>query len=185
MPTIYLWRHPKPLNVAGRCIGHTDVAVDARKIKRLAHRIRRAARQQGLPHVIVTSGLQRCALVGKRLAAWGWVHRVDERLREMNFGAWDGLAWADISVAAIDAWCADFAAHAPGGGESVSQVLSRCRAVMTDISAASEPTCVVAHAGWISALIWLRAHGEELPTAGEWPSAVAYGSQHQCESSEP
>ena len=181
MSTLLLWRHPKPRDVAGRCIGHTDVSVDPRKIKRLAHRIRRVARQQKLPRVVVTSGLQRCALVGRCLTSWGWEHRVDARLSEMNFGTWDGLAWADISVADIDAWCADFGAHEPGGGESVAQVLSRCRAVVNDFSAASEPTCLVAHAGWISALIWLKTQLDVLPTSADWPLAVAYGSEHRFE----
>ena len=44
--TLSVWRHPQPVGAAGRCIGHTDLPVDARKAKRLAHRIRQAARQR-------------------------------------------------------------------------------------------------------------------------------------------
>ncbi len=179
MASLHLWRHPKPQGVAGRCIGHTDVRVDPRKIKRLAHRIRRAARQQNLPRVVWTSALQRCALVGRCLASWGWRHHIDARLSEMNFGAWDGLPWSDIGVEAIDAWCADFAAHAPGDGESVSQILARCRSVAADFSAASKPTCVVAHAGWISALNWLMVRGDAMPKASDWPASVSYASVHK------
>jgi alpha-ribazole phosphatase len=178
MATLHVWRHPKPRDVAGRCIGHTDVRVDARKIKRLAHRIRRTARQQGLPRVVWTSLLQRCALVGRCLARWGWRHQVDARLSEMNFGAWDGLNWNDIGVGAVDAWCVDFAAHAPGGGESVSQVLARCRAVVAEFSQQREAVCVVGHAGWISALNWLLMHVDALPSARQWPASVAYNSAH-------
>ena len=43
---VVVWRHPKPIGAAGRCIGHTDLPVDPRKAKRLAHRIRRYARVQ-------------------------------------------------------------------------------------------------------------------------------------------
>jgi alpha-ribazole phosphatase len=178
MVTLHVWRHPKPREVAGRCIGHTDVPVDPRKIKRLAHRIRRAARQQDLPRVVWTSDLQRCLLVGRCLDQWGWRHQVDVRLSEMNFGAWDGLAWSEIGVEAVDAWCADFAVHAPGGGESVSQVLSRCYDVCGEFSAVQKPVCVVGHAGWISALNWLLANGDALPSASQWPASVAYNSAH-------
>jgi alpha-ribazole phosphatase len=178
MGSLHVWRHPKPRDVAGRCIGHTDVAVDARKIKRLAHRVRRTARQQGLPHEVWTSALRRCFLVGRCLARWGWRHQVDARLSEMNFGAWDGLNWSDISKEAVDAWCADFAAHAPGDGESVSQVLARSRAVVADFSQQRETVCVVGHAGWISALNWLMSHGDALPSAAQWPASVAYNSAH-------
>lgn len=179
MTTLTVWRHPKPRDVVGRCIGHTDVLVDPRKIKRLAHRIRRAARQQDLPRVVWTSPLQRCFLVGRCLARWGWQHHVDTRLSEMNFGVWDGLRWSEIGVEAVDAWCADFAVHAPGGGESVSQVLVRCHSIWAELSAAPKPLCVVGHAGWISALNWLLASGTALPTAADWPASVAYNSVHQ------
>jgi alpha-ribazole phosphatase len=178
MVTLQVWRHPKPRNVAGRCIGHTNVRVDARKVKRLAHRIRRAARQQSLPRVVWTSPLQRCSLVGRCLKRWGWRHHVDARLSEMNFGAWDGVSWGDISKEAVDAWCADFAARAPGGGESVSQVLTRSREVVAEFSQQRETVCVVGHAGWISALNWLMSHGDALPSAGQWPASVAYNSAH-------
>ncbi len=178
MVTLHVWRHPKPRGVAGRCIGHTNVRVDARKVKRLAHRIRRTARQQGLARVVWTSALQRCLLVGRCLSRWGWRHHVDVRLSEMNFGAWDGLNWGNVSKEAVDAWCSDFAAHAPGGGESVSQVLARCRAVMAEFSQQRETVCVVGHAGWISALNWLQANGAALPSASRWPASVAYNSAH-------
>ena len=51
---IRVWRHPRPLQVAGRCVGQWDAPVDARKAKRLAHRIRQVARQLGLPRIILT-----------------------------------------------------------------------------------------------------------------------------------
>jgi alpha-ribazole phosphatase len=178
MTTLTVWRHPKPRDVAGRCIGHTDVSVDPRKIKRLAHRMHRVARQQGLPRVVWTSALQRCFLVGRCLKRWGWRHQVDARLSEMNFGAWDGLAWNEIGVEAVDAWCADFAAHAPGGGESVTQVLSRCAEVLSEFSAVQKPVSVVGHAGWISALKWLLAHDDAKPSAAQWPASEAYNSAH-------
>ena len=178
MVTLHVWRHPKTRDVVGRCVGHTDVLVDARKIKRLAHRVRRTARQQGLPRVVWTSALQRCFSVGRCLARWGWRHHVDARLSEMNFGAWDGLNWGDISKDAVDIWCADFASCALGGGESVSQVLARCRAVVSEFSERRETVCVVGHAGWISALNWLLAGGDSMPSAAQWPASVAYNSAH-------
>ena len=61
------WRHPRPDGVAGRCIGHTDVPVDRRRAKRLAHRIRCAARREGWPKGVWTSPLRRCADVGRWL----------------------------------------------------------------------------------------------------------------------
>ena len=177
MSLLWVWRHPKPREVAGRCIGHTEVVVDRRKAKRLAHRIRRTARRNGLPRVVWTSTLMRSADVGGWLARWGWQHRRDARLSEMDFGAWDGLRWHAIGTAAVDAWCGDFADHAPGGGESVSNLLGRCAEFAAEFSAeVNAPRCVVSHAGWISAMIWLSRRAQEAPSARSWPAAVGYST---------
>ena len=170
---ISVWRHPKPRGVAGRCIGRTDVPIDPRKAKNLAHRIRTWARRQGAPRVVITSSLQRGVDVGRCLAGWGWKHRVDTRLNEVDFGEWDGKRWEQIGALAVEAWCLDFAHHAPGGGESVSALLLRCRQFIDEWS----PTgaLVVGHAGWISAARWLQDAADEVPTAALWPRAVGYG----------
>ena len=105
MGGLNVWRHPKPEGVAGRCIGHTDVPVDRRKSKRLAHRIRAWARRHGAAHEVITSPLRRGADVGRWLARWGWRHRIDVRLIEVNFGRWDGQAWEAIGPTAVPcAW---------------------------------------------------------------------------------
>ena len=178
-----VWRHPQPRGVQGRCIGHTDVRVDRRKAKRLAHRIRRWARQHGAGRVVITSSLERSVCVGRMLARWGWRHHIDTRLNEMNFGHWDGLAWSLIGAGPVDAWCCDFAAHRPGGGESVAELLARCAAFLAEPRAsanantsATGPLCVVGHAGWISAAAWLQGRQAAAPLAAEWPAAVRYTS---------
>jgi alpha-ribazole phosphatase len=166
------WRHPRPVGVAGRCIGQIDVPVDARKAKRLAHRIRRRARRDALPRVVWTSPLQRSAAVGRWLARWGWQHRVDARLSELDFGTWDGRAWDAIGRAEVAAWTDAFATHAPGGGESVGQLMARCRAFLAEHG--SQGLCVVSHAGWINAARRVMADQPPPASAMEWPAVVAY-----------
>lgn len=172
--SIWAWRHPKPDGVAGRCIGQTDVLVDRRKAKRLAHRVRQAARQHGLPRVIHTSPLQRCRSVGRILRTWGWRHHVDASLAEIDFGAWDGKPWGEIPRDEIDAWVADFSGYQPGGGESLRHVLQRAQAWQTK---EGEPVLVIAHAGWMLARQWVNENGKPPVGAHEWPKPPAYG---QC-----
>ena len=180
MAGLTIWRHPQPAGVAGRCIGRTDVPVDRRKSKRLAHRIRAWARRHGAPHGVITSPLRRSADVGRWLARWGWRHRVDVRLIEVDFGCWDGQAWDAIGAAAVDTWCRDFAQHRPGGGETLVALLARCAAFIADAHgdpAAESFVCVVGHAGWISAARWLQQAGRATPEALAWPAAVGYGAR--------
>lgn len=169
--SLHVWRHPKPIGALGLCVGRIDLAVDRRKAKRLAHRIRAHARRYALLHKVVTSRLGRSAAVGRVLARWGWQHSVDPRLDEFDFGAWDGRPWAEVSRDEVDAWSEDFAAHRAGGGESVTGLVERCRAFMAD----RRDCCVVGHAGWISAACWLQANSDEAPRASTWPAALAYG----------
>ncbi|MBC8056071.1 MAG: histidine phosphatase family protein, partial [Rhizobiales bacterium] len=115
----------------------------------------------------------RGADTGRWLARWGWRHCIDARLTELDFGDWEGRAWADVPRAAFDAWCADFPAHRPGGGEAVASLLARCAGFI----AMAPAGCVVGHAGWISAAEWLQRSGAELPQAVSWPRAVGYGSR--------
>ncbi len=196
--SVWVWRHPQPQGVAGRCIGRTDVAVDPRRTRRLARRIQAAARRAGLARVVHTSPLQRCADVGRWLRRWGWTHVVDATLLELDFGTWDGQAWAHIGHVEVDAWCAAFATHTPGGGEPLVQLLKRAAAwqpgghtrsewVQPTDHAAQPRACqadaakvsavvVVGHAGWMLARRWAQTHGPSVwPTAADWPRPPAYG----------
>lgn len=163
-----IWRHPKPLGAAGRCIGcRTDLPVDPRKAKRLAHRIRAHARRHGLPRKVVTSPLARAAAVGGWLRRWGFQWQVDAALREMDFGAWEGRPWSELPPAEFDRWMADFCGFDFAGGESVAALLAR--------AAAWQPPCALAvgHAGWITARSWV---GPAAPTPATWPPPPRYGA---------
>ena len=174
MLELWLWRHPRPDGVAGRCIGQTDVVVHWRRAKRLAHQLRQQARRHQLPRVVWTSPLQRCATVGHWLACWGWLHRIDTDLLELDFGSWDGQPWANIPPSAVAAWEQDFLQHAPGGGEALQALMARCQAFIHARAAEPSPAVLlVAHAGWINAS---AVYGSGPPTASTWPAAPRYGS---------
>ncbi len=167
-----VWRHPRPEGVQGRCIGgRSDVPVHWRRAKRLARRIQAHARRHRLPHEIWTSPLQRCADVGRWLRRWGWQHRIDSNLREIDFGAWDGQPWSAIDKAEIDAWVADFPGFSPSGGESLNALLARVGACALPAGA-----LVVSHGGWMLARRWLRQSPGQVPDAGSWPSPPRYGA---------
>ncbi|WP_295637910.1 histidine phosphatase family protein [uncultured Methylibium sp.] len=172
-PTVLIaWRHPRPRGAEGRCIGaRTDLPVDPRKAKRLAHRIRRTARREGLPREVAVSPLRRCRDVGRWLRRWGFKCVVDARLIECDFGRWDGRRWDDIAREEIDAWAADLHDYRPGGGESVAMLLERVRAVLRDAPAG----LLVTHGGWVSGWIWLRDAGAVRATASDWPAAPRWG----------
>jgi alpha-ribazole phosphatase len=104
---------------------------------------------------IVCSPAQRCRGLANAVATRDRVPLAeDDRLLELDFGRWEGRAWADIDRAEIDAWAANPFDHAPGGGESVRSLCGRLddllRAMVRD---GDGPTLVVTHQGPIRALM--------------------------------
>ena len=175
-PQLWCWRHPKAIGAAGRCIGRTDLAVNPRKAKRLAHRIRRTARLHGLPREVSVSPLRRARDVGRWLARWGWAVAVDQRLAELDFGSWDGQPWTTISWAEVQAWQDDLLHHAPGGGETLAMLSKRVQAVVA--AGAGRPRLLVSHGGWINALLHVPANCAHL-AAHDWPAPLRH-SQGVC-----
>lgn len=177
-PRLWCWRHPPAIGARGRCIGRSDIPVDARKARRLAHRIRALARRQGLPREVWVSTLARSRNVGRQLARWGWRVHVDPRLAELDFGAWDGRPWAFIAWAEVEAWQADLLHHAPGGGESLARLAQRVQGFVDEARAAGRPRLVVSHGGWLNALLHLP---RLLPPATalaavDWPPPPRHGA---------
>ena len=182
MPLLWCWRHPRAIGATlggeGRCIGRTDLPVDPRKARRLAHHIRDAVRRHGLPREVWVSPLARCRDVGRALAAWGFRVHVDPRLMELNFGTWDGQTWTRIAWAEVDAWQADLLHHAPGGGESLALLAQRVQAFVTEAQALGRPRLVVTHGGWLNTLQQLPLL---LPPAlalapADWPAAPRHAA---------
>ena len=170
--TLWCWRHPPADGAAGRCIGRTDLPVDGRRAKRLAHRIRAVARAQGLPHVVHVSPLRRCRDVGRWLRRWGWRVQVDARLVELDFGAWDGLPWTQIASSEVETWQQDLLLHAPGGGESLQALAARVQAF---VGGCAGPVLLVGHGGWINALRAVPPGCSAL-AAADWPAPPRHGA---------
>ena len=173
---LWIWRHPLAVGAEGRCIGGgSDLALDARRARRLARRIAQRARREGLPRVVWTSPLRRCADVGRLLRRrHGFVHRIDARLVELDFGGWDGRPWSAITRAEVARWESDFLHHAPGGGESLAALIARVRGFLAERCDDGPALLIVGHAGWINALASLAQAAP--PTAATWPRAVRHGA---------
>ncbi|OZA22404.1 MAG: hypothetical protein B7X93_12885 [Hydrogenophilales bacterium 17-61-9] len=82
---------------------------------------------------------------------------VDERWRELDFGAWEGLRPDEAAVRDAEAHAAfvrDPRRHAPPGGESLDALDARVGAALGRLGAtARAPTLVVTHAGAMRAVL--------------------------------
>ena len=173
---LVLIRHPAVALAAGVCYGKTDVPLAgdaAHEAASLARRL--AALRAPVPLRVESSPLARCVPIANALAlAHGFAPRVDARLAEMDFGAWEMQRWDAIERAQIDAWAADFEHARTHGGESVAQFDARVGAWFDDAHDrdVDETAWVVTHAGVIRTI---AAHALEMPLSRcvRWPLEMA------------
>ena len=174
---LWLVRHAAPLVAPGTCYGALDVPADVQATRAAAERLATALPPGAR---VAYSTLQRCELLAHELQALrpDLTLTPDARLREMDFGRWEGQTWDAIGKSAIDTWVAGFATHAPGGGESLAQMLHRVAAALQTArewrtNQRAEDVVWITHAGVARCVAWLQERGESaLPRSEDWPVAA-------------
>ena len=150
MQHVTLVRHTRPRVSDGVCYGATDLDVAATFEEEAAQVVETLAPAQRL----VTSPLHRCRRLAERIgAAQGLTPRIDGRLREMDFGTWEGVRWNAVPRDELDAWAADFLHARPHGGENVYMLRERTWAAIDDYRRSNLAHLVVTHHGVIKAAL--------------------------------
>jgi alpha-ribazole phosphatase len=141
-----LVRHTSVAALPGLCYGRTDVplastfAEDAAKVR---------AALGVVPRLAFASPSIRCRQLAEVLGAPAV--RVDPRLMELDFGAWENRRWDDLPRAEVDAWANDFVETAPPGGETFRALAERVASFRREHEATDG--VVITHGGVIRA--WL------------------------------
>jgi ribonuclease H / adenosylcobalamin/alpha-ribazole phosphatase len=157
-PTVTaLLRHGQtPMSVQKRYAGRTDAPLTEVGVQQAAAAAKRLA-SAGLG-VIVTSPLLRTVQTAQAVAAvTGAAVVTDDGFRETDFGAWEGLTFAEVRErwpAEISAWLAD-PEVAPPGGESFTDVSARVTAALDGVLAAraGQTVLIVSHVTPIKMLV--------------------------------
>ncbi|EDY51638.1 conserved hypothetical protein [Streptomyces clavuligerus] len=153
--------------------------------RRQAEAVASALAARGTVQEIVSSPLRRCRQTAEAVAArLGLDVRIEDGLRETDFGAWEGLTFAEVQERYADdlaAWLTSPKAAPTGGGESFATVARRVSAARDRLLAASPGRTVllVTHVTPIKTLVRLAlgAPPESLfrmELAAASVSAVAY-----------
>ena len=169
-PSLVLVRHTEICQSwRGYCYGVSDVPLsDAghAAIPVLADELASAS-----PQRIYHSGLQRTRLLAAEVSKICDAPVIeDRRLREMNFGNWEGRSWQDIYAATGDAMAGLIHApdsYAPENGETTHAFRDRVVGAVRAMSA-NQPCLVVTHGGAIGAILGTL----DRRPAAEWPSLV-------------
>ncbi|HZE98322.1 MAG TPA: histidine phosphatase family protein [Planctomycetota bacterium] len=153
---LVLIRHGESvLGRARRYAGHRDTPLTSEgcdQISRLRSRFRKLR-----PEILVSSDLKRCRQTASLLAP-GVRFVTTDRLRELDFGDWDGLTAASCrrrDPGLFDRWMRDPWSRRPPGGEKLAQLWTRVRAAVTELvrDHADRTLAIITHAGPIRALL--------------------------------
>lgn len=144
-------------NAAQRFQGHSDVPLNMKGQQQAAAIAQRLAGEE--IHTIYTSDLRRAMDSAEAIAEHHAAEIIAEsRLREGDFGQWEGLTYAEIEARdpeAVAAWHADLLNFAPPDGETPLQMANRIASFLEEIKVrhADETLLLVAHGGSLQILI--------------------------------
>lgn len=151
----------------GICYGQTDVPLKSsfeEEAKKVSEKLKGIQ-----PDIIFSSPLSRCI----RLADYcGFPNAIlDNRLKELNFGDWEGMAWNKIDM---NVWETDWINPPAPNGESFVQMYNRVAAFFDELKKNNFDTIFIfAHGGVISCA---RVYFGQMDINGAFKMKIEYGS---------
>jgi probable phosphoglycerate mutase len=133
MLTVHLVRHGETLQAAqGYFAGDIDPPLTERG-RAQAEEVARLASTLGLGALYVSPKLRAHSTAEPIARACALIPVIDDRLREIAYGTWEGCKESDIEVSDREAyvtWADDPAMYSPPGGESAYDVATRALPVL-------------------------------------------------------
>lgn len=141
---IHLLRHIEPDFEKGVCYGQLDVPIPS-NYKEIHKSI-----IESLPNdydAVFSSPLTRCRLLAEQIS-----NNVifDDRLKEVNFGNWEGKRWDNINQTDLNKWMENYIELAPPNGESLQDLVNRFSNFIIHLQSQNiKKVLIVTHAGII------------------------------------
>ena len=153
---LYLVRHTQLAVPPGVCYGQSNIDVADSFVCDLA--AVRAKISDIVPAASFSSPLKRCRKLANHLNLQNL--QLDNRLLELNFGAWEMQNWQDIPRQELDAWSQTFVDTPPPNGESFHDLYRRASDFVTELQTSyqNQNVLVITHAGVIRAMLALALH---------------------------
>ncbi len=172
MKELYLIRHTTPDIKPGICYGISDIDVKSDFKEESVH-IKNAI-LDFTPQIVYSSPLIRCKKLAKKLFPHTYTSYSDN-LKEMNFGQWEFLPWADIPQSEMETWSADFVNTSPPQGECLQQLYDRTIQFynQTILSSDSEKIAIVTHSGVMRCIL---ANLMQIPLKNIFKLKLNYGA---------
>jgi alpha-ribazole phosphatase len=131
--------------------------------------------------VIYSSDLQRAHETANIIAKGKFEVKTDARLREVDFGDWQGLTYNAIKEThpdALTAWENNAYRNAPPNGETLGELTARVQSMLNDLleNCKGKNVLLVAHGGMLQSLVCLALN---LPSTMYWQFQISMASVSQ------
>jgi len=156
MLTLILMRHPPIAAAPGLCYGRFEPGLAAGWENLVDAALTKLDVE---PQLIISSPARRCSLAAVRIAARLGLPEpeCDDRLQELDFGAWEGRLWQDIPRHESDPWSEDYLNLSPPGGETMlamqHRLLDWLAVARRHASAGQSNIMAITHCGAIRILV--------------------------------
>lgn len=168
---VYLIRHTRVGVAPGICYGQSDVPLAESFATDINVVVEKLKTQLGAEPMVFSSPAQRCTQLATQINPQ--VELVSA-LQELNFGAWEMRAWAELPAEETSLWMENFVEKRPPKGESFQELQTRASAFFTTLPQLEQsPIVIIAHAGSIRSMI-CQAIG--LPLSKAFQIELDYGS---------
>lgn len=143
---IYLIRHTTPDIEKGICYGQSDIALKDTFSTEVKHIL------NSIPNnfdKVYSSPLKRCVQLANLIDE---NYSTDNRLMELNFGAWELKKWTEIPNNEIQPWYDDWVNTSTKEGESYQELQNRVSSFLKETPNNYKRIAIVTHSGVIRAL---------------------------------
>ena len=174
---IYLIRHTTPLVAPGQIYGWSEIPL----AETFSEEVNSVKKQLTVKFDrVYSSPSMRCVKLA--VALTGEVI-VDERLRELHFGDWEGKTWDTVDQDALQIWMDDFVHVCIPGGESMLQMQERLCAFWNElINNSADHVAIITHAGVVRILLAMH---QGMDMTGIFDIKVGFGQIFHIKSPVP
>ena len=172
-------------NAEGRIQGMLDVPLNALGMQQAELAAAELARTIDVAELVSSDLVRTRETTTPINEATGFEPRFDARIRERNFGVWQGKTyeeWRVLDAVGMARYNAGDPDYGPEGGETASQFLKRCvEAVPALVLGSLEKTLIlVTHGGVVSSMV-RHAQGLNPQSARTWSVPIASISEWRVE----
>lgn len=165
---VFLIRHTSVNAEKGLCYGHADIDVAPTfdlEVEQIKNQLPNNIEQ------VFCSPLLRCIKLADALNFKSY--QLDHRLKEMNFGRWEGKLWDEINPDELNPWMADFLNIRTPNGENLKDLHNRVGEFIAELRGCNHKNiAILTHAGVIRSFY---SHVLDIPLNNIFKISVNYG----------